>query len=350
MGPNHTLYVAEAGHGGGECIPEAYPSGGPACAGFTSGISVIDRSGVHRVLTGLASQGKPGGFASTGLDGISVLGNGELFGLMALSPQILSTVPRQSTRTVSSYLSHETDAKAGQQLGLLFQANTSGHWRALANVGHHDFQWAAEHKKFDPGEFPEANPYGVLAEPGVLWVTDAAVNTLEEVRANGSISVVAYIPNPSHLNAVPTCVARGPDGALYVGELAGAGNGAGNSIVWRVVPGAPPSISASGPTHGSSLSIWATGLTAVTGCGFGSNGDFYATEFSTLGYEHEVPGKGAFVLVPPHSTHPRVIASGLSFPQGFARGPNGSFYVSNWSIAPAHDGSGPTGEVVQIKP
>jgi hypothetical protein len=336
VGPGHTLYVAEAGHGGGECIPEAYPAGGAACAGFTGGISVIDHSGAHRVVTGLASQSKPGGFAATGIDGLSVLGNGEIFGLLALSPQILSSLPRQSSRPISSYLSKKTNAKASQQLGLLFRANTSGHWRAVANVGRFDFQWSAEHKKLNP-QFPEANPYGVLAEPRVIWVVDAATNTLDKVRANGSISVVAYIPDPPVLDAVPTCVDRGPDGALYVGELTGATNGPGKSIVWRVVPGKSPS-------------IWATGLTAVTGCGFGSDGHFYATEFSTLGYEHEVAHTGAFVRVPPHSTSPSVIASGLSFPQGFAQGPDGSFYVSNWSIAPAHSAGGPTGEVVQITP
>jgi hypothetical protein len=337
MGPHHTLYVAEAGHGGSECIPEAYPEfGGPACVGFTGGISVVNRRGVHRVVTGLASEAMPNGFAATGIDGLSVLRNGTLFGIEALSEDKLSTIAPKETKPISSFISAKTNVKARQQLGQLIQVNRSGHWRAVANVGHFDFQWAAEHKVLVPEDFPEANPYGVFAEPHVRWVVDAASNTLDEVRPNGSVSVVAFIPNPQHSDSVPTCVGRGPDGALYVGELTGYGNGPGKSVVWRVVPGKPPS-------------VWATGLTAVTGCGF-AKGHFYATEYSTHGYESQVPGAGDFVLVRPHSTRPTVIASGLSFPQGFAAGPHGSFYVSNWSVAPAHNHGGPTGEVWQITP
>jgi hypothetical protein len=47
--------------------------------------------------------------------------------------------------------------------------------------------------------------------------------------------------------------------------------------------------------------------------------------------------------VPPYSTSPTGIASGLSFPGGFAAGPGGTIYVSNWSVI-ADPGSG-TGEL-----
>ncbi|HEV2922605.1 MAG TPA: hypothetical protein VGW98_01105 [Solirubrobacteraceae bacterium] len=39
-----------------------------------------------------------------------------------------------------------------------------------------------------------------------------------------------------------------------------------------------------------------------------------------------------------------------SFPNGFAAGAHGALYVSNWSIAPAFSGGGPTGEAVRITP
>jgi sugar lactone lactonase YvrE len=94
--------------------------------------------------------------------------------------------------------------------------------------------------------------------------------------------------------------------------------------------------------------VWATGLTAVTGCGFGTDGQFYATEFSTNGLDNASPGTGEVVRVPAGSTSPTVITSGLSFPGGFAAGPDGSIYVSNWSVAPADSGGGPTGQVIRI--
>jgi hypothetical protein len=136
-------------------------------------------------------------------------------------------------------------------------------------------------------------------------------------------------------DAVPTCVARAPGGDLFIGELTGGGNAPGASVVWRFDPSS------------RRLSKWATGLTAVTGCGFGGDGRFYATEFSTLGLDHAAPGTGAVVRVPAHSTAPVTVVGRLNFPGGFAaRGR--SLFVSNWSVAPASNGGGPTGSVVRI--
>jgi hypothetical protein len=333
FGPGGQLYVGEAGHGGPECIPGASPGGGPLCVGFTSAISRIDASGAHRVVSGLASEANPDGSAATGIGGISTLGNGTLFGIEALSSDVLASP------VVEEHLSKETIKTAAGQIGWLIQANPSGQWKAVADVGHFDFQWSAEpkNKAKVPAQFPDANPYGVLAAPGKRWVIDAASNTLDEVRPNGAISVIAFFPSPRVSDAVPTCIDRGPDGAFYVGELTGGGNGKGASVLWRVVPGQQPE-------------AWATGLTAVTGCGFGSDGQFYATEFSTLGFELFTPGTGAVVRVPAHSTSQTSIASGLSFPGGFAAGPNGAIYVSNWSIAPANSIGHPSGEIVRITP
>lgn len=330
FGPGGRLYVAEAGHGGSECIPGGGPGGEENCVGFTSGISSIDASGAHRVLSGLVSLAEASGFAATGIDGVSMLGNGSMFGIETESSDAIPAA-------ASKFLSQSTIAAARAQLGRLIQTNPSGHWRAVADVGHFDFGWSSEHKELVPEQFPDANPYAVLTEGGVNWVADAASNTIDAVRSNGSIRVVAFIPNPPVSDSVPTCLDRGPDGALYVGELTGGGNGPGASIVWRVVPGQQPT-------------QWASGLTAVTGCGFGADGQFYATELSTLGLENAAPGTGAVVRVPAHSTSPTPIAGELSFPSGFAAGSDGSLYVSNWSIAPANTGGGPTGEVVRIVP
>ena len=40
--------------------------------------------------------------------------------------------------------------------------------------------------------------------------------TLDEVLADGTVQILAYIPNTPISDAVPTCVAKGPDGALYI--------------------------------------------------------------------------------------------------------------------------------------
>ena len=328
--PSGKLYVAQAGHGGSECIPSPDPGMGSTCVGFTSSISRIDPSGaVVPVVTGFVSVAGSDGTAATGVDGIATLGD-TIYGIETGSQDIVPDGP-------NPFLSPQTVATARAQLGRLIEAHPSGLWAAVADVGHFDFQWTAARPDLAPGQFPDANPYGVYAARGVQWVVDAGANTLDKVLPNGIVSVVAFFPNPPASDAVPTCIDRGPDGAFYVGELTGGGNVPGSSVVWRVAPGHDPV-------------AWATGLTAVTGCGFGRNGQFYAVEFSTLGLDNAAPNTGAVVRVPPHSDSPVVVADDLSFPGGFAAGPGSTLYVSNWSIMPAENHGGPTGQVVRIIP
>ena len=314
FGPNGKLYVAEAGSGGPDCVAGT-------CAGFTSGISLVNvTSGTaRRIVSGLASTSDPGGFGAIGVDGISFLGNGTLYGILG-----------EASDAVPSGLPAGVTAGLEAELGRLVKANPSGDWKVVSDVGHADFLWSEDHQFLvPPGQFPDANPYAVLAGGGVEWVVDAATNTIDRVDRNGSIASRTFIPNPPLSDAVPTCIDKGPDGALYIGELTGVPNGAGAASIWRFNPAT------------GDLSQWATGLTAVTGCGFGVDGNFYAVEFSTTGgFFTAGPGDGAVVRVPAHSTSPTVVASGLSFPGGFAAGADGSLYVSNWSTAPASTGLG----------
>jgi hypothetical protein len=323
FGPDGRLYVAEAGHGGPSCSPD-----GSTCVGLTSGISRINIAAgtSRRVVKGLISVAGSDGTAATGVDGVSFQGN-SLYGIeTGASAQVPpSGFPAWLTRA------------ARNQLGRLIRANTStGRWSSVANVGMRDWVWSGNHKNLVPGQFPDANPYGVLALPGTQWVVDAGSNTLDRVH-NGTVSVVRFFPNPPSSDAVPTCLAKGRDGALYVGELTGGGNAPGASVVWRFAPST------------GRLTKWATGLTAVTGCGFGRNGLFYATELSSLGLDNAAPGTGRVVQVPAHSSSPVIIVAGLNFPGGFAAGPGGALYVSDWSVLPAHGPAGaPTGSVVRI--
>ena len=319
------LYVAEAGHGGTECINGGEE--GTTCVGFTSGISRIDldHSSAHRVVSGIVSFAGEDGSAATGVDGISFLGD-RLYGIITGS----------SDAVPPTGLTPQTAADTKAQAGRLIKVSRWGKWKTVADVGHTDFAWSNDHQDLVPGQFPDANPYGVLAVRGTQWVVDAGSNTIDRVH-HGHVSVVQFIPNPPASDSVPTCVDQGRDGALYIGELTGGGNAPGAARVWRYAP-----------WESHPLTQWASGLTAVTGCGFGHDGRFYATEFSTNGLDTAAPGTGAVVRVPRHSTTPITVASGLNFPGGFAAGRRCSLYVSNWSIAPADAGGGPTGEVVRI--
>ena len=213
--------------------------------------------------------------------------------------------------------------KALAQLGRLWLVRPHGQVRRVSDVGDQDWVWSLHHKKLAPRDFPDANPNAVLASRGQRYVVDAGANILVRVARNGKAKLVAFFGVPAHSqrDSVPTCVARGPDGALYVGELLGGSFRPGHARIWRVVPGHAPK-------------VWARGLTAVQGCGFGKNRAFYAVEFQTGGLGAKSPA-GDVVRIARNGHRTRLGAGKLFFPSGFAAGANGSIYVSNCSIAPA---------------
>ena len=332
FGEEGRLFVAEAGKGGPKCVPGG-PGGGALCPGLTSAISVITEGGAHhRVVSGLASISDRGGFFATGADGLSRNDEGGLYTIMTSCPQQAQQLPPVFDASLLAAL------KA--QLGQVVKVEGDGQTETTAGVGKFDWNWSLSHKNLVPGQFPDCNPYGILAGEHDQWVVDAATNTLDHVTSDGHVEIVTFFPNPPSSDAVPTCLDRGPDGALYIGELTGGGNKPGASVVWRV------DTRKEHPTP----TVWASGLTAVTGCGF-ADGKFYATEFSTRGLDNAIPGTGAVVQVPAHSKSPIVVADGLSFPNGFAANES-NLYVSNWSVSPAvvppHSLPFKPGEVVRI--
>ena len=160
-------------------------------------------------------------------------------------------------------------------------------------------------------------------------MADAASNTLDEVNENGSVRIIAYVPNPELpfgpggalvpiSDSVPTCVAQGPDGYLYVGTLAfGAYFASGNhpqSKIYRI----DPNLSNIFLTEAD---VWAAGFNPITGCGFGADA-FYVTEFFTGGFG--TPGDLIRLEINSNGSAGTRTAMGvgaLIAPNGFAAGP-----------------------------
>ena len=327
--PGGGLYLAEAGSGGKVCVSGGEQ--GQTCIGETGSFDLVTRHGVQRLVTGLISGSGPGGVAAEGPVSVSAGAYGTIYGLFGLNTH---EVPPAGA--IPSGLR----AAALAELGRLVQVTP---YRSLSDVGDQDWTWTSTRVKLAPKDFPDANPNAVLYSHGHVYVVDAGANILVDVQRNGAAKVLAFfgVPKGSQSDSVPTCVARGPDGALYVGELLGGFYSPGHARIWRVVPGHAPK-------------VWATGLSAVQGCGFGRDGAFYATEFQVGGLNEGSGANPAGDVVRidrwGHRTHLGV--GKLFFPSGFAAGSDGAIYVSNCSIAPA-SGMGPKlcpagGQVVRI--
>jgi hypothetical protein len=286
--------------------------------------SMSRHASVRTILGGLPNGGDEGEFI--GISGISVIGRGthqSIYGIMGLSPQ----------------------ATGNASFGSLLKVNRKGHATTVANVGSSDFVWTGDHSSLW-SEFPDANPYGVLAVPGHVYVADAGANTLDEVAPDGTVTVLAYFPNTTLRDAIPTCIAKGPDGALYIGTLALA-----DSVVFgpsaKVYRVDPKQANLADPTA-TPMTEWATGLMPINGCAFGKNGTFYASQLFTNPSKDEAQifadPKGDVVAIPwsSPSTHRSLTGGALSAAGGVAVGPNGVVYVANGTAF------APEGQIVRL--
>jgi hypothetical protein len=324
------LYLAEAGRGStSHCLTD--PTGATTCVGQTGSIDLVGSHGVTRLVTGLISVAGQGGVGAEGMVAVSA-SDGAVYGQFGANT---FGIPPSGLPT---YLLQAAHKDLGQ-----FGKARNGSFIDRAGVGDYDYIWANAHTNLNP-QFPDSNPNGVLVTGGERFVADAGANTLDEVTSDGKVHVLTYfgVPSASPTDAVPTCVAKGPDGALYVGELLGGNFAPGNARIWRVEI-----------NNGTvTKSVWARGLTTVQGCGFDHSGNFYATEFQVNGLDESPTGNplGAVVKIAPNGTRTTLGMGSLFYPSGFAAGSGGSLFVSNCSIAPA-SGFGPCpngGEVVRI--
>ncbi|MDQ1702193.1 MAG: hypothetical protein QOF57_1445 [Frankiaceae bacterium] len=329
------LYVAEAGRGGTDCPAGAMgPEGGPLCVGRTGALSVIRDGRAEHVLSDLFSQSDiPGGIAALGIAAVAATKSGDLRVLFSESVAgFTAGLPENATLTDAN-----TEA-AGSQLGML--KKVVGHdTHLLASVGDADYLWTALHRNLVPDQFPDSNPNAMAIVGDKTYVIDAGANTLVEVDRQGVVRERAFFPNPPAADAVPTCIAVGPDGNFYIGQLApGAPLNTGN--IYKYEP------------RSRSLHVWKTGFNVVDGCGFDKAGNFYAVEFQANGFNPGPTGNpaGDVIKITPNGTRTVLGAGKLFFPQGFATDEAGNIYVSNWSImtgTPAGPGA-PTGQVVRI--
>jgi sugar lactone lactonase YvrE len=164
-----------------------------------------------------------------------------------------------------------------------------------------------------------SNPYAVLALADRQIVVDPGANALLEVRGD-QIEVLAVIPKyRGKSQSVPTCVAQGPNGDFFVGELA-EGAGKGNARVWRI------------PAEGGTPRVYRRGFRYITGLAFGPDGSLFVTEFVRDFAKEDF--RGRVVRVEPDGDRSKLGQKKLIAPTGAAVDSTGAVYVSNFSVLP----------------
>ncbi len=212
----------------------------------------------------------------------------------------------------------------GGGCGELIRLTSKGAWETIADLNPYE-------ANNSPDGTPrlESDPFAVLALPGERLVVDAAGNDLLRVAPNGEISTLAVFPqrlvdDPSStgtqilMDAVPTSVAVGPNGALHVSELTGFPLPVGGARIYRLVPGEEPQ-------------VYAKGFTNVVDIAFEGDGSLLVVEIaknSLLSGDQT----GALIRLKPDPTRETILSEGLTVPTAVTIGKDHALYISNCGV------------------
>jgi hypothetical protein len=343
VGPDGTVYVAEAGTGGAEPCVE-HPELVGLCFGPSGSITAVQDGVASEFVGGLPSGITEVGEA-LGPSAVTVDANGGVWFLVGL--------PGHGAAEYRDAVPDGPAAGAGQ----LYMVDESGAAVSVADMA--AYETASNPDAEQPGNAdPDSNAYGLAATDAGAIVADAGGNDLLMVDAEGAISTLAVFPvvmqeappDPAAeegaepmmvpMDPVPTSVAVGPDGAYYVGQLTGFPFPAGAASVFRVVPGEEPS-------------VYASGFSAVVDVEFGPDGSLYVLEMAHGGLLAALGGgspAGGLWKVPPGGGTPELLDSeGLTLPGGMALSEDGTLYISDCSICPGSGGPMGAGRLVSVQ-
>ncbi len=299
VAPDGSVFVAQAGAAGKRCQGKG---DNETCLGFTGSIDRIAGGKRERYGAGFASGGSRDGSFAVGVDGVTVAPDGTVYGI-------------ETTEGPNpAMLGPQFAAQAGHVLRVDHGSKTP--------IG--DSVGAYEFKNNPASDNRDSDPYGIAWSPIGFAVTDAAGNDLLLVNPSGRVTTLATFLGqkfgPHAVQSVPTTVVW-HDGAFYVGELGGGGTPNGKARIWKVVPG-------------QKATVYTTGFTTISGLAFGPDGSLYVTELAKAGLGAAESGKlgGALIRVSPDGQRTELAAGRLTAPAGVAVGADGTVYVANLSV------------------
>lgn len=308
FGPDGALYVAEAGRGGtGASIPSPSIPGAFLSYGATSAITRIQNGNVKRVVTGLPSVALPDGSDASGVHDIEFDAYGNAYAIVGLA----SNPANRDTLLQVPDFSH---------LIAIDNFDGGASWTRLRDFG------VYEQNNNPDGQDVITNLFDLLIEDNTAYVVDAGANDLLSVRAfGGELTLETVFPSSTAIDPltgesvviqpVPTSVAVGPDGALYVGQLTGFPFQTETAKVYRINAEGKPEVYADGFTH-------------IVDLAFDKSGGLYVLEYDADGLLNGSDA-GALIYVSPNGKTRTIADDELTNPTGLEIGADGDIYISN---------------------
>lgn len=322
LGADGALYVAVAGSGGDNCVVVGEdPETGEEfeiCFGTSGSIVRIADGETEVVASGLPSYllGEDG----VGVHDVAVNADGEIYAVIGLGAD---PAERDALGEVAADFGH------------LIKIEEDGSWTSVADIAGYEGEANPEESAVD------SNPYSLIIDGENFIVVDAGGNSLLQVTPEGEISTLAVFPprmvlappflelpegTEIPMDAVPTTVAKGPDGAYYVGQLTGFPFPVDGANVWRVMPGEDPE-------------VFADGFTNIGEVAFDGEGNLYVLEIVAGGLLNADPSNpasaaSAVTRIAADGTETTLATAGLIFSTGLTIDTDGSIYATNLTVFP----------------
>jgi len=186
-----------------------------------------------------------------------------------------------------------------------------------------------ERERDPDGRGVGSNATGVVVAPdGAVWVSDAGGNWAARLASDGSPAAVVAFPSVDGEEAVPTGLAAGPDGSVYVALLRCLAPTGGKGGVARM-------------TSDGAYQIVATGLSMPIDVAFDAAGRLHVLEFAV----DYAPNSGRLVRVGADGSM-TVLVGALNYPTSLALTDSGAAYVAQ--MAGVAGGGPGTGRIVRF--
>ena len=389
-GPDGNLYVGEAGRGGsGACQPAPFVAFEPICAGNTGAIAKITPDGLQEnVISNFQSLSlQPSQYQATGPEDLKFDFQGNAYFISGLGGNpanrdtelntLSANVQFPSGQTMVAPTFPPEQALNTPDLGKFYKIDlNTGNYTLIADLAKNELI-----NNPDGGDVI-SNPYAMAIKGDTAYITDGGGNVVYKAKLDGSSFTAIPIPrrtvenpefpapppgtaasvsgtdgqqveaanqqqsppgvdlppgqsaNTVELQAVPTGIAVGPDGSVYVGEYSGFPFPEGKARVWRIGDDGMPQVYADGFTH-------------IIDLRFDKDGNLLVLQFADQSQwkgQDEAALPGSLIKLTPDQTRTTLIAAGegLESATGIEVGPSGEIYVVNKGIGPGN------GEVLRV--